>query len=56
VKDHDKDVAAFKHASTSAADADLKAWAAKTLPTLQDHQTQAKSISAKVGTSAGAAK
>jgi len=49
VKDHDKDVAAFKHASTSAADADLKAWAAKTLPTLQEHQTQAKSINAKLG-------
>jgi len=49
VKDHDKDVAAFKHASTSAADTDLKAWAGKTLPTLQDHQTQAKSINAKLG-------
>jgi putative membrane protein len=54
VKDHDKDVAAFKHASTTAADADLKAWAAKTLPTLQEHQTLAKSLYAKVG--AGAAK
>jgi len=51
VKDHDKDVAAFKHASTSAADADLKAWAAKTLPTLQEHQTQAKAINAKLGSS-----
>lgn len=49
VKDHDKDVAAFKHAWTSAADADLKAWAGKTLPTLQGHQTQAKSINAKLG-------
>ena len=48
VKDHAKDVAAFKHASTSAADADLKAWAGKTLPTLEDHQTQAKSVAAKV--------
>jgi putative membrane protein len=56
VKDHDKDVAAFKHESTAAADADLKAWAAKTLPTLQEHQTQAKSINAKVGSSTGAAK
>src|SRR3954454_11483208 len=50
VKDHDKDVAAFKHASTSASDADLKAWAAKPLPTLQEHQTQAKPVNAKVGT------
>jgi len=56
VKDHDKDVAAFKKASTTASDADLKAWAAKTLPTLQEHQTQAKSINAKVGTATGAAK
>jgi putative membrane protein len=48
VKDHDKDVAAFKHASMTAADADLKAWAAKTLPTLEEHQQQAKSISAKL--------
>ena len=54
VKDHDKDVAAFKHASTSASDADLKAWAAKTLPTLQEHQTQAKSINAKVGANSAA--
>src|SRR3954470_23916371 len=38
VKDHDKDVAAFKRASTNAGDADLKAWAAKTLPTLEEHQ------------------
>jgi len=51
VKDHDKDVAAFKHASTAAADPDLKAWAAKTLPTLQEHQTQAKSINTKLGSS-----
>jgi putative membrane protein len=51
VKDHDKDVAAFKRASTSATDADLKAWAAKTLPTLQDHQTQATSINAKLASS-----
>jgi len=56
VKDHDKDVAAFKHASTAAADADLKAWAGKTLPTLQEHQTQAKSINTKVGSASGAAK
>jgi len=48
VKDHDKDVAAFKRASTTAADPDLKAWAGKTLPTLEEHQKLAKSVSAKV--------
>lgn len=33
--DHNKDVAAFEHASRTATNADLKAWAGKTLPTLQ---------------------
>lgn len=56
VKDHDKDVAAFKRASTTAADAELKAWAAKTLPTLEEHQKQAKSINAKLGPASGASK
>lgn len=48
VADHNKDVAAFERESKNAKDADLKAWAAKTLPTLQDHQKSAKEISAKV--------
>jgi len=56
VKDHDKDVTAFKRASTTAADADLKAWAAKTLPSLEEHQKQAKSINAKLGPASGASK
>lgn len=47
VEDHDKAVADFDKASTSATDADLKAWAGKTLPTLKEHQTMAKSIAAK---------
>ena len=48
VEDHDKDVAEFEKASQSAQDADLKAWAAKTLPTLKAHQELAKSTSAKL--------
>jgi putative membrane protein len=39
-KDHEKDIAAFeKEANDSGTkeDADVKAWAAKTLPTLKDH-------------------
>jgi putative membrane protein len=39
-KDHEKDIAAFeKEANDSASgeDADVKAWAEKTLPTLKDH-------------------
>jgi putative membrane protein len=53
VADHNKDVAAFTRESKSAKDPDLKAWAGKTLPTLQEHQKMARDINAKVG---GAAK
>jgi putative membrane protein len=51
VTDHNKDVSAFKKQSTSASDADLKAWAGKTLPTLQEHQTMAKEINGKLAPS-----
>lgn len=53
VADHNKDVAAFMRESKTAKDPDLKAFAGKTLPTLQEHQKMAKDINAKV---AGAAK
>ena len=55
VRDHEEDVAAFKRASTSGKDPDLKAWAAKTLPTLEDHLKNAQDVAAKVG-AAGASK
>jgi putative membrane protein len=48
VEDHNKDVGEFDKASTSATDADLKAWAGKTLPTLKEHQTMAKDIASKM--------
>lgn len=48
VKDHEKDVAEFEKASKEAKDADLKAWAAKTLPTLQGHLQMAKETQKKV--------
>lgn len=35
--DHKKDVDAFTHESMSGNDSDVKAWAAKTLPTLREH-------------------
>jgi putative membrane protein len=55
VKDHEKDVAEFQKQSTSAQDPDLKAWATKTLPTLQDHLKQAKQVSSSLaGVHAGA--
>jgi putative membrane protein len=52
VADHVKDVSAFKMEAKSGADADVKAWAAKTLPTLEDHLKMAREASgAVVGTS-----
>lgn len=48
VKDHEKDVAAFKRASQQAQDPDIKAWAAKTLPTLESHLKSIKQIESQV--------
>jgi putative membrane protein len=48
VADHEKDVKEFEKASQSAADPDLKAWAGKTLPTLQDHLKMARETDKKV--------
>jgi putative membrane protein len=47
IRDHEAAVSKFRTASQSATDPDLKAWAAKTLPTLQNHLTMAKQIAAK---------
>lgn len=48
VKDHDKDVKAFRKQADSGKDPDVKSWASKTLPTLQEHQQQAKQVAASV--------
>ena len=48
VEDHEKDVKEFENASKNATDPDLKAWAGKTLPTLQHHLEMAKATNAKV--------
>ena len=56
VTDHQHDVAAFKREATSGKDPDLKAWAAKTLPTLQDHLKMAQDTAAKVGAGSAPAK
>lgn len=48
VKDHEAAVADFDNASKNAADPDLKSWAGKTLPTLQDHLKMAKDTAAKL--------
>jgi putative membrane protein len=42
VNDHVKDVSEFRTESKSGRDGDVKAWAAKTLPTLEDHLKQAR--------------
>lgn len=48
VADHEKDVAEFQKASTSATDADVRTFAAQTLPVLQDHAKLAAEVSKKV--------
>ena len=42
--DHEKDVKEFEKQSTNATDADLKAFAGKTLPTLQEHLQMARAL------------
>jgi putative membrane protein len=49
VKDHTKDVSEFRKAGKNLPDKDLREWANKTLPVLEEHLQQAKEISAKVG-------
>ena len=56
VKDHKKDVAEFKRGANAAKDPDLKAWAGKTLPTLQDHLKQAQDMQAQVKSAPRAAR
>jgi putative membrane protein len=48
VEDHDKDVAAFEEEAKDGSDPDIKSFAAKTLPTLQEHQRMSKEIKAKL--------
>jgi putative membrane protein len=48
VEDHEADVKEFENAAKNSTDPDLKAWAAKTLPTLKHHLEMAKATNAKV--------
>lgn len=48
VKDHEKDVKEFEKASKDVQDPDLKSWASKTLPVIQDHLRMAKQIASKL--------
>jgi putative membrane protein len=51
VADHKKDVNEFRVESKSGKDPEIKAWAAKTLPTLEEHLALAQSTNSVVGTS-----
>ena len=44
LSDHRKDVSEFEKQSTRGGDADLKAFATKTLPTLKEHLQMAESL------------
>jgi len=48
LEDHEKDVAEFEKQSQSNPDADVKAFAAKTLPTLKKHLEAIKALHAKI--------
>ncbi len=54
LSDHRHDVSAFKRESSSAKDSDVKQFASKTLPTLEDHLKLAENTASKVGVSATA--
>jgi len=45
LNDHNKDISAFEKASNNSKDADLKAWASKTLPTLKMHKDSIQALS-----------
>jgi putative membrane protein len=49
VADHEKDVTAFNSVAIGATDADVKAFAAKTLPTLKMHLEMIKAMADKMG-------
>ena len=49
VTDHTQDVTEFKHEASSGKDSTVKNFAEQTVPTLEDHLKEAKSIAPKVG-------
>lgn len=49
VQDHEKDVAAFAKQAEKGDNADLKAWAGKTLPGLKEHLQLARDVAKEVG-------
>jgi putative membrane protein len=55
VKDHEEDVAEFRNEAANGKDPEVKAWAQKTLPTLESHLAQAKQVAGQVGAGKSAA-
>jgi putative membrane protein len=53
VADHKKDVNAFRNESQSGKDPEVKAWAAKTLPTLEEHLKMAEGINSSAVATSG---
>jgi putative membrane protein len=51
LKDHKEDIAEFQQEANSGTDPDIKAWAAKTLPTLQEHLRMAEDCAKQLGIS-----
>jgi putative membrane protein len=51
VSDHTKDINEFRMESKSGKDSEIKEWAAKTLPTLEEHLKMAREANPAVGTS-----
>jgi putative membrane protein len=47
VRDHEHDIAEFESEAKKGQDADVKAWAAQTLPTLREHLALAKKLQGK---------
>lgn len=50
VDDHEKDVAEFRREAKSANDPDVKEFASRTLPTLENHLKMAKDVAGQTGT------
>jgi putative membrane protein len=53
VKDHEMDVAEFRKEAQEGKDPEVKAWAQKTLPTLEQHLAKAKEVEAQIGNEPG---
>ena len=49
LEDHQKDVREFSRVASGNGDADVKAFASKTLPTLKEHLQQAQDLSKSIG-------